>query len=687
MTARGLHTAIKYRPEIDGLRAVAVTAVIANHFNSSLLPGGFLGVDIFFVISGYVITASLMMDKSERFKEFLLRFYARRIKRLLPALIVCIVVTALVGAIFINSHTAAFKSSMRAGLYALVGLSNMDFFSHAADYFASSTGLNLFTHTWSLGVEEQFYVVYPTLFWLGLRCRAALAWRAEVSVALLGLLVVASWVSYVWMHRVGFPGTYFLMPPRFWELGLGCATYLCGDRLAGINAGTLRVWAATIGVATALTLGPTWQVISTSVVVVATAVLILSLRPGHAIYRLLTLKPVLSMGLMSYSLYLWHWSVMVLGRWTIGVDWKTAPFELGLIVALSVATYSIVERPLRQAQWAPQQLVTISYGAIGVFCAAAFVQALIHPLSSMFYVGEPARLVQNGVASLLNDRWSSGRLIWPARECVLESDHDVGKAILHDRCTFGAEGSGRRHFLVIGNSFSAAEFEMYSVLAERGLGAVTATSSWGASPVPEIPNRSPWSGANDYYWGTVVPALSDSLRAGDVLVMIDELTATIPDPALAGGEADNNLQRLETGLSRLSQNMQRRGIVVIFQTANPFMRDAQCTPDMAKRQWFNVGEQQLCSYHTQEATLARRKPLDDTLRRVQARNANFHILDLMPVMCAGDLCMMTNDKGIMLYRDEWSHPSVEANQLAQGSLLSVVNGAVSAAQSAIGGTP
>ena len=676
---------INYRPEIDGLRAVAVSAVIANHFDSRLLPGGYLGVDMFFVISGYVITASLMADKSGSFREFLLNFYARRIKRLLPALVTCIAFTAFIGTIFINSHTVAFKSSMRAGLYALVGLSNMDFFSHATDYFASSAGLNLFTHTWSLGVEEQFYVVYPTLFWLGFRSRTELARRPDVAVVLLGALIFASWVNYVWLHHIEFPGTYFLMPPRFWELGLGCATFLCVDRLAGAESRTLAVWGAAIVVAMALTLGPTWQVLSTSVVAAGTAVLIYSLRPGFLIYRLLTLKPVLSVGLMSYSLYLWHWSVVVLSRWTIGVNWKTAPFELGLTVALSIATYSNIERPLRQAQWSPKYPTTIGYGAVGVLCTAAFVQILIHPLSRMLYVGEPARLAQDGVASLLSDRWSNGRIIWPARECVLESDRDAGKVISRDRCTFGAAGLAKTHVLIIGNSFSAAEFEMYAALAERGLGVVTATSSWGSSPVPEIPNRSPWARANDHYWNSVVPELLQSLRAGDVLVMIDDLSEITPDRSPTGDEVEEGPRRLEIGLSRLSGDMQRKGVTVIFQTAIPFMRDAQCTPDMAKRQWFNVGEQQLCSYHTKVETLVKRKPLDDVLRRVRMENPNFYILDLMPVMCAGDVCTMTNDDGVFLYRDEWSHPSVEANWLAQESFLSVVNDAVSTSGPVAGG--
>ena len=349
-----------------------------------------------------------------------------------------------------------------------------------------------------------------------------------------------------------------------------------------------------------------------------------------------------------------------------------AVLEIGLIVALSMATYTHIERPLRKAQWAAKHSITIGYGAIAVVRAAAFIQALVHPLSRFLYAGKPAQLAQAGVASLLNDRLSNGRVIWPAKDCVLTSDQDVGKTISWDRCTFGDEKTASRRFLVIGNSFSAAEFEMYSAVAEKGLGPVTVTSSWGASPAPGMVNRSAWSKANEYYWNDVVPLLVTSLRAGDVLVMINDLADLLSEGAQAGEEQKNSLNLLEAGLSNISEGMNHRGIAVVFQTSIPFMRDAQCTPDMAKRQWFNIGAPQICTFHTRVETLARRKPLDDVLQRVRKRNPNFAVLDLMPIMCAGKMCGMTNKGGSYLYRDEWSHPSVEANHLSRELFLSAV---------------
>ena len=152
----------EYRKDIDGLRAIAIIAVIINHLNKNILENGYLGVDIFFVISGFVITRSLLLNsKEQKFSDFIIDFYLKRIKRIIPALIFFVLIMSILIFLFIPLP----GPSLKTGIFSLLGLSNIFLYNQSIDYFASSADLNIFTNTWSLGVEEQFYIFYPFLFW------------------------------------------------------------------------------------------------------------------------------------------------------------------------------------------------------------------------------------------------------------------------------------------------------------------------------------------------------------------------------------------------------------------------------------------------------------------------------------------------------------------------------------------
>lgn len=210
-----------YRPEIDGLRAFAVVAVIITHFNSDLLPSGYLGVDIFFVISGYVITASLSGRQSKNFLDFVTLFWARRIRRLVPALAVFVVITSVLICLFNADPGPALGMAWRS----LCGISNLQFYKESTDYFAPSIELNPFIHTWSLGVEEQFYLLFPFLIWFSGFAQQA-AKGARNLFFWVAVLTAASLTSFISLYQINPPAAYFLMPPRFWEMATGCLLFL-----------------------------------------------------------------------------------------------------------------------------------------------------------------------------------------------------------------------------------------------------------------------------------------------------------------------------------------------------------------------------------------------------------------------------------------------------------------------------
>jgi peptidoglycan/LPS O-acetylase OafA/YrhL len=335
-----------YRPEIDGLRALAVLAVIFNHMNKEFIPTGYLGVDIFFVISGYVITASLLAKPSVNFRSFLLDFYARRIRRLLPALVVFVLVTALLTCLF-NPLPGV---SLKTGLASLFGASNLWLINGSTDYFAVSTELNTFTHTWSLGVEEQFYFIFPILVWLsgvGRGHSAGVRWLTLI----LSAIGLASLIAFVVLSRSNPVVSYFSMPTRFWQMAVGCLACLSRVNPTIQNRFYDRIPPLIPLFATVVLLFIGLKIKSTVAIVFVVALLIVSLRPNTAAYQFLTIPGLRTIGLMSYSIYLWHWTVLSISRWTVGINRWTIPWQLALILILGAISYYYVENP-RQCPFA-----------------------------------------------------------------------------------------------------------------------------------------------------------------------------------------------------------------------------------------------------------------------------------------------------------------------------------------------
>ena len=215
--------AVGYIPEIDGLRAFAVLSVMLYHLNRHLLPGGFVGVDTFFVISGYVVTSSLWRDVGRPFGGMIVQFYARRVLRIVPALAVCLLVTALPTVLFIPD--AWMNQTIRdTGIWAFFGASNIALFN-AETYFSPAVELNPFAQTWILGVEEQFYVLLPGIIYLFVRSRFWPALPRALCRNLLPALCVLSFLILVWNSDGDQKNSFYLLPARFWELGLGALLF------------------------------------------------------------------------------------------------------------------------------------------------------------------------------------------------------------------------------------------------------------------------------------------------------------------------------------------------------------------------------------------------------------------------------------------------------------------------------
>jgi len=356
--------AAEYRPSIDGLRAVAVLAVFVFHLNHRWLPGGFFGVDIFFVISGYLITGVILRDaERERFRFG--RFYQRRIARLLPAFVVVAVAT-LVGAASIYSpqDLASTGATLSA---AAASVANLKFLLQG-NYFALSPDSQPFLHCWSLSVEEQFYLLFP----------AALLVLRRRPRALFGLFAV-SFLCYLALYRGRPEWAFYLLPARAWEL-------LAGSMIAGWKGRSFRlphVGLVLIGI----------SFVAGDYVVLPVMGAVCLLMAGDT--GTLSSRPLVWVGRMSYSLYLWHWPVFSLVDYEL--YWQSAMVRMALKVAISFVAaamcFYLVERPGRLLLNDPGKR-RVAFGVLTASLATLIPLGIV--VRNANYVNAGARTIRNG---------------------------------------------------------------------------------------------------------------------------------------------------------------------------------------------------------------------------------------------------------------------------------------------------
>ncbi|MCB1669760.1 MAG: acyltransferase family protein [Gammaproteobacteria bacterium] len=359
---------MQYRSEIDGLRAVAVIPVILFHAGFDSFSGGFAGVDIFFVISGYLITTIIVSDLDQgRFT--LRRFYERRVRRILPAL------SVVLGISFLLAWLLLLPVDMRSFSRDLLGVvlfaSNFLFWADT-DYWGAATELNPLLHTWSLAVEEQFYLVFPLLLmWIwkwqqGNNFRRGPGWRRILPLIIFGVLGVGSLVLSEWSTSRAPMAGYFLLPGRAWELLLGAIIALSGSQTSRAGAVDpikqiaipLRELAGLTGLVMILV---SILVLDDSVPFPGLRALLPTLGAGLILQfassetltgRLLSLRPLVGFGLISYSAYLWHQPLLAFLRHvSIGApDTLIIVVTLGVTFLLASLTWLLVELPFRKGR-------------------------------------------------------------------------------------------------------------------------------------------------------------------------------------------------------------------------------------------------------------------------------------------------------------------------------------------------
>ncbi len=373
-----------YITGIDSLRAVAVVSVILYHLNDKWLPGGFIGVDMFFAISGYLITKTLLERPASNGIRFFLGFYRRRFQRIAPALFFYLAITSVLTAYFVPRSFLG-QGSFNTAKWAVFGASNIQLVISSDGYFGDRMPYNPFVQTWSLGVEEQFYLIYPIILLL----ISIALYRKNRRLEKLGKLIlvlatVASFVICVGQTSADPLRSFYLLPARFWELAAGALLFILVSRnpkhklnkpefIPVLFLGGLALVVISLVYATVVNF-PFWWAIPA--VFGALALIQVANNVDHPslakIAPLFTNKRIVFIGKISYSLYLWHWGIFVLMRWTIGIEslWTKA-LALLLTFFASWFSYRWIETPPRRNAWVKKRsdlLVVVTGLVAGALC-------------------------------------------------------------------------------------------------------------------------------------------------------------------------------------------------------------------------------------------------------------------------------------------------------------------------------
>lgn len=628
--------ATSFRGDIEGLRALAILPILVFHLSPEWCPGGFVGVDFFFVISGYLITKMIMAEGGNfRFGAF----YFRRFFRLFPALLATLIITVIAGWWILNP--ADYMSLAKSALAASVGVSNI-YFYETVDYFNATSISHILLHTWSLAVEEQFYLVWPALLILCLRTRLPV----EYAIPAIGL---ASFVALLLVQPVAAEFAFYMMPFRIFEFAVGAGIIALDrtwERMSPLLHGLMSMLGLGLLAVSLIALDSRtpWPGPATLIPVASAALLILSGRRG-GLQALLQAAPLRFLGRISYSLYLIHWPLITLYRYFTIVEPNT-PVLLALAAAsilMATALHYAVEVPFRlhrtelrpdqspdaPAAMRPMMKIRVA-GAVTLAIATGLLDASVIAAN-----GFPSRIDNMQVRILDKGLTFAGDLCSYRRR----------------RCQFG-DAKSTRTVYVVGDSHALnLIFGLDKLFAENGIKGIafydhgclfakgTMTFQNGIHDRPCTRNV---DNAFEYLASRTDPVILTSDYAGYRGLAANENAAS-PFGGNENEYFDWLGRRLSESVERLGP--EKRTVILLKQTYTTGIDLAKC---LTKPSAAGTSE---CSPMKRDDAIAMYRNADEMIDRVAAKTrGQVHVLDPKRIFCTENDCVTQDETGLY-FRD------------------------------------
>lgn len=646
------HVSIRI-PYIDGLRAIAILSVLAYHFELGVFTNGFLGVDIFFVISGYVVCKSLTdaAENGHNFLSYLENFYRRRFWRLIPALAAMVIMTLMIASLFIPPAYLSRHIFFTAAA-AMTGTANIVLaLASGTNYFDQMTGYNPLLHSWSLGVEEQFYVIFPFIIWFIVKHPK---WSP-----ILPLLVVTSFLMAIFWFSSQPTYSFYLLPFRFWELSMGalafCYAHKARHRLPGY-IGHFAGWTGLCLVILSLAFPVTVTTPIPGAIVPTLGIVLLlwyaqpkDTAPSYSSVAFwLSWDKLVYIGKISYSLYLWHWPVIVLMRWTIGYTETTHMiFAAVLSFSLAMLSFHFIEQPFQATKRAQTPLLHSHFISVSAFIVLLPLMVILVGQGRDFNLFKPL-----GQLSVVQQEFG-----WAATDLPT-----LGPQIPT------ASSSSKPSIIVIGDSHAAHLSGAAAVVAaELGIG-LEIVGGCGYSLRAPVTNPS-------------CKTTLERAQKGDVVVFsalnipryVNQDGLKLPEPNFS---SPTNIQSQKDALNQfiqIAQSLSERGVALVYRGPEPLFHyiPFRCSD------WFNRMNA-ICNVEPRERRddlLARAEQSIKSIAIVQREIPTIVLWNVFDILCPDETCEIYNKLGKPLFFDQ-DHLSGWGAELLVESFLETVSGAL-----------
>lgn len=650
-------------------------SVIAYHLNPHGLPGGFTGVDIFFTISGYVVSASAGQLHGVSLRGFLTYFYARRLFRIAPALIVCLVITALALALFVPFAWLS-GTNQKSGLAAFFGFSNFVLAGTDNDYFSPRVDFNPFTHTWSLGVEEQFYLIFPWAF------ITYLAGHKRLSAALVaaGLAASLAWAAY--LGATNPDRAFYMLTSRFWELAAGVLLYQLrpedfGARRPGSALALAGALAGLVLIAAGLVLVPPDATpFPGGLLPVLGTLGVIGCLAGRPAVKILDNVALRYVGKISYSLYLWHWPVFVLFRWTSGLNTATEQITaLALTAMLSVVSYHGIETPPRRAV-RRLKLPRIALVGIGVAALGAGYGS-----ASLIFALQP-HISRSTVTRHAGDWYPDGgntSAQYPG--CVIATKKSriaTGEVFAYTRAGCAGAETFAHTVFVIGDSHAAAYEAMLKLFALQTGAQMRLYGVGGCSFIGLLDPPTPQCAS---FGDAAVKDMLARLRPGDVVFLPSLRVPRMADQYVIYGLAAAQARMASAATAQIRaagtkaalpvlQQFANAGAKIVFEAPGPEFQ----SPAFRCADWYDRQNPICAGGDTipRTAIAALRAPVLAVFAQFSRKIPAVSVWDPLPLLCPGPVCSQSAN-GEPLFFDG-DHLSGYGDRMLEPSFAAFVAG-------------